>query len=102
MPSSAAPSRPSPHAARLRPALERFVAWFDGFGETSQDHQDFFASVPGRAAKSLYYRQPLLGKAAVLPMVACEAFLPDPPLLPRADAAPHRRRSLRDGVRATV
>ncbi len=76
MTSSSAAARPSPHSARLRPALERFVAWFEGFGETSQDHQDFFASVPGRAAKRLYYRQPLLGKAAVLPMVACEAFLP--------------------------
>ena len=59
-----APSRPSPHAPRLRPALERFVAWFDGFGETSQDHQDFFASVPGRAAKRLYYKQPMIGKLA--------------------------------------
>lgn len=60
----------------LLTALTRFEAWLDGYGETSQDHQDFFASRVGRAAKSLYYRQPLLGKFAVLPMVACEAFAP--------------------------
>jgi len=60
----------------LLPAIERFVAWLDGYGETSQDHQDFYASRVGRAAKALYYRQRLLGTAAVLPMVACEAFFP--------------------------
>jgi len=63
-------------AVPVRSAIDRFVAWLDGFGETSQDHQDFFASRVGRAAKNLYYRQPLLGKVAVLPMVACEAFAP--------------------------
>src|SRR5882724_6678910 len=63
-------------AVPVRSAINRFVAWLDGFGLTSQDHQDFFASRVGRAAKNLYYRQPLLGKVAVLPMVACEAFAP--------------------------
>jgi hypothetical protein len=48
----------------------------DAFGETSQDHQDFYASKIGRAAKTLYYRRPFVGKFAVLPMVVCEAFLP--------------------------
>jgi len=60
----------------LLPAIERFVVWLDAFGETSQDHQDFYASRIGRAAKTLYYRRPLLGLAAVLPMVFCEAFAP--------------------------
>jgi hypothetical protein len=68
----AAPAAPVP----LRAALDRFVAWFEAYGETSQDHQDFYASRVGRAAKHLYYRSPTLGKAAVLPMVVCEAFLP--------------------------
>lgn len=65
-----------PAHPQLLTALERFVAWLEAYGETSQDHQDFYASRIGRAAKNLYYRQPLLGKAAVLPMVACEAFAP--------------------------
>ena len=65
-----------PANQQLLTALERFVVWLENFGETSQDHQDFYASRIGRAAKNLYYRQPLLGKAAVLPMVACEAFAP--------------------------
>ena len=60
----------------LRSALERFAGWLQDFGEVSQDHQDFYAGRLGRAAKALYYRRPLLGTAAVLPMVACEAFAP--------------------------
>lgn len=60
----------------LQPTIDHFVAWLDAFGETSQDHQDFYASRVGRAAKKLYYRQRLLGTIAVLPMVGCEAFFP--------------------------
>jgi hypothetical protein len=75
VPSSPAAAVPPP-APLLRSALDRFVTWLDGFGETSQDHQDFFASRLGRAAKNLYYRRPTLGKFAVLPMVACEAAAP--------------------------
>ncbi|MFT3781741.1 MAG: hypothetical protein QM790_06950 [Nibricoccus sp.] len=62
--------------ARTSASLEKFANWLDGFGETSQDHQDFYASKVGRAAKNLYYRHKLLGTAAVMPMVFCEAFLP--------------------------
>jgi hypothetical protein len=65
-----------PNPTPLLPALERFTAWLDGYGETSQDHQDFYASKVGRAAKRLYYRRPLLGKIAALPMVFCEAVIP--------------------------
>lgn len=60
----------------VRAAVDRFVPWLERFGETSQDHQDFYASRVGRAAKSLYYRHKTAGTFAVLPMVACEAFLP--------------------------
>jgi len=73
---SVSPSAQPKAAVDLLPALGRFVAWFDAFGETSQDHQDFYASAVGRAAKNLYYRNPTLGKVAVLPMVACEALAP--------------------------
>ena len=47
----------------------RFVGWLDRFGETSYDHQSFFASDLGRSAKALYYKKPLLGKFAVAPMI---------------------------------
>lgn len=57
-------------------ALSRFVGWLDRFGETSYDHQSFFAGAVGGRAKALYYRRPKLGKLAVAPMIACEAFLP--------------------------
>src|SRR5690242_12441068 len=60
----------------LQASISRFVDWLDRFGETSYDHQSFFASDLGRKAKALYYRQPLLGKMAVAPMILCEAFLP--------------------------
>lgn len=60
----------------IRERVERFVCWLDHYGETSYDHQSFFASRLGRAAKALYYRRPLLGAVAVSPMILCEAFLP--------------------------
>ena len=28
---------------QIRSAVDRFVPWLESFGETSQDHQDFFA-----------------------------------------------------------
>jgi len=54
----------------------RFAHWLETYGETSQDHQDFFASPIGRFAKQLYYRSPILGTLAVSPMIFCEAFAP--------------------------
>lgn len=54
----------------------RFISWLDRYGETSYDHQSFFAGRIGRTAKALYYEKPLLGTMAVAPMIFCEAFLP--------------------------
>jgi hypothetical protein len=56
--------------------LTNFSKWLDAFGETSWDHQSFFAGPVGGRAKSLYYRNRFLGPAAVAPMIFCEAFLP--------------------------
>ena len=56
--------------------LTNFSKWLDAFGETSWDHQSFFAGPVGGRAKSLYYRNRFLGTAAVAPMIFCEAFLP--------------------------
>jgi hypothetical protein len=61
---------------RLEAALDDFCRWLDGYGETSQDHQDFYAGALGRRAKAFYYRHGRLGALAVAPMVFCEAFLP--------------------------
>src|ERR1700755_3495617 len=60
----------------LQVAVLRFVEWLNRYGETSYDHQSFFASDLGRAAKALYYRKPPLGMLAVAPMIFSEAFLP--------------------------
>src|SRR5260370_23091017 len=57
-------------------AIDRFVGWLDHYGETSYDHQSFFASDFGRNANALYYRKPRLGKMAVSPMLFYEAFGP--------------------------
>lgn len=57
-------------------AVNRFCGWLDRYGETSYDHQSFFAGRLGRGAKALYYSNPKLGTLAVAPMVFCEAFLP--------------------------
>jgi hypothetical protein len=67
---------PAEERARLESALARFVAWLDRFGETSFDHQSWYAGPIGGAAKALYYRRRLLGTAAVAPMVLGEALLP--------------------------
>jgi uncharacterized protein YyaL (SSP411 family) len=60
----------------VRAAVLRFVDWLDRHGEVSHDHQSFFASDLGRAAKALYYRRPIMGKLAVAPMIFSEAFVP--------------------------
>ncbi len=62
--------------AKVEASVTRFTNWLDCYGETSYDHQSFYASKLGRAAKALYYRKPLLGTLAVAPMVFSEAFLP--------------------------
>jgi hypothetical protein len=74
-------------------AVARFINWLDGYGETSYDHQSFFASDLGRSVKALYYKQPLLGTLAVSPMILSEAFFPSarrlfwkPQRFPIADA----------------
>ena len=54
----------------------QFVRWLEAYGETSWDHQSYFAGPVGGRAKALYYRQRLLGTAAVAPMIFSEAFLP--------------------------
>jgi hypothetical protein len=61
---------------QVQSAILRFTSWLDLYGETSYDHQSFFASDLGRRAKALYYTNPLLGTLAVSPMIFCEAFLP--------------------------
>lgn len=66
----------TPEVEQLQATILRFVEWLDGYGETSYDHQSFFVSKPGRAAKALYYRRRLLGTLAVAPMIAAEAFVP--------------------------
>jgi hypothetical protein len=73
--------------------LDNFVFWLDRHGETSWDHQSFFAGPVGRTAKSLYYRNRLVGTSAVAPMILFEAFLPSarrlfhhPTRFPIADA----------------
>src|SRR5438309_9977435 len=56
--------------------LSDFQTWLASFGETSWDHQSFFAGPVGRRAKSLYYANPRLGTAAVAPMILFEATVP--------------------------
>lgn len=60
----------------IRSALLRFIAWLDRYGETSYDHQSFFAGPISGGAKALYYRKPLLGIMAVAPIIFCEALFP--------------------------
>jgi hypothetical protein len=61
---------------RIIDTAVRYSEWLERYGETSQDHQDFYASKLGRAAKNIYYKNRLAGTLAVVPMVFCEAFAP--------------------------
>jgi hypothetical protein len=63
-------------AARAEASIGRLARWLEGFGEVSQDVDDYFNNRYGRWAKGLYYKRPLLGTLAVAPLVAQEAFLP--------------------------
>ncbi len=67
---------PSLLAHRVSAVLKGFISWLNHYGETSWDHQSFFAGPIGRRAKALYYRRKRLGMAAVTPMIFSEAFLP--------------------------
>jgi hypothetical protein len=60
----------------IHSTLHRFIDWLDDYGETSHDHQSFFAGPVGGGAKALYYRKPALGTLAVAPIIFCEAFIP--------------------------
>src|ERR1700747_1706749 len=61
---------------KIEASISGFTEWLDRYGELSWDHQSFFASKLGRAAKALYYRKRLLGTLAVAPMIFAEAFVP--------------------------
>jgi hypothetical protein len=61
---------------RVEHVLGDFTQWLAHYGETSRDHQTFFAGPTGRAAKRLYYDNKLVGTVAVAPMIFLEAFLP--------------------------
>jgi hypothetical protein len=63
-------------ARAVQEAVLRFVQWLDRYGETSWDHQSYFASGFGGRAKALYYRKPRVGTLAVAPMIFSEALLP--------------------------
>jgi hypothetical protein len=56
--------------------VESFIRWLDRFGERSYDPHDFWAWIPGRKAKRLYYRRPVVGALAVAPFVALDTFVP--------------------------
>ena len=63
-------------AEQVLAVVTRFSSWLDAYGETSWDHQSFFAGPIGKRAKALYYRHPRAGTVAVVPMIFCEAFVP--------------------------
>ena len=45
-------------------AVTEFRGWLDRYGETSSDHQSFYAGKLGRSAKRLYYKSRMLGMVA--------------------------------------
>ena len=85
---------------RLPTPLAGLTNWLDRFGETSYDHQSYFAGPVGGRAKALYYRHPSFGALAVAPMIASRGVRPVCAAAVLEEAAlSHRRRALRDGLR---
>jgi hypothetical protein len=70
------PNNIAPAAEKVSTILTGFTGWLRGYGETSWDHQSFFAGPIGSGAKALYYKNKLLGTAAVAPMIFAEGFAP--------------------------
>jgi hypothetical protein len=66
----------NPSVDRITNILTDFTEWLNVFGETSWDYQSFFAGPIGGRAKTLYYRNRVLGTAAVAPMIFFEACFP--------------------------
>jgi hypothetical protein len=66
----------APAACKVSETLKCFDRWLAAYGEVSWDHQSYFAGPVGRFAKGLYYKNKLLGTAAVAPMIFSEAFFP--------------------------
>jgi len=60
----------------IRKSVQSFLKWLNCYGETSYDHQTYFAGLLGGKAKALYYSVPLLGMMAVSPMIVSEALVP--------------------------
>lgn len=66
----------SKKVGRVESILIQYANWLEKFGETSYDHQSFFAGPIGGKAKGMYYKHGAIGIAAVAPMIFFEAFLP--------------------------
>lgn len=64
------------YSMKIHSSLSQFVNWLENYGETSYDHQSYFAGPIGGRAKAFYYKKPLLGMLAVSPMIFSEAFIP--------------------------
>src|SRR5258708_2463401 len=65
-----------PLAEKTSLVLTDFTPRLERSGQTSSDHQSYYAGLTGRMAKRLYYKNKLLGTAEVAPMVFSEAFFP--------------------------
>ena len=70
------PNEINPLPGKVAAALGSFDRWLERYGETSWDHQSYFAGGYGGWAKALYYRCKLPGTLAVAPMIFSEALLP--------------------------
>lgn len=62
--------------AAVSSVIDGFAHWLRSYGETSFDHQSYFAGPIGGKAKGLYYRSRLIGTATVAPMILSEALFP--------------------------
>ena len=60
----------------LETSIQKFLKWFDDFGEVSYDRMDYWSSKTGILAKKLFYSNKLLGAPLALWGLILENFLP--------------------------
>ena len=93
-----APKEDSELSNKVAAILTRFTQWLDSYGETSWDHQSFFAGPVGGKAKALYYRHGTIGHCrgrSYYPLRSVSAV--DAPFLSSSNSFSDRRCALCNG-----
>lgn len=71
----------------IRDSIDRFLKWFDIYGEVSYDRMDFWSSRAGIVAKKIFYKNKIIGAPLAIVGLVLENFLPS---VQKLFSKPHR------------